>query len=166
MTLNTVNLKKKLIGLTLSLSIALTGAATITPHTTHAASTTTIANKVAATGKHYLGTPYKFGAKSGITSVFDCSSFTQYIFKKHGIKIPRSSKEQSKAGVYVSRKNLKPGDLIFSDTNRDGVINHVSLYIGNGKLLHTYRVGVGVTISTFKGSIWDHTYKTARRVIR
>ncbi len=57
------------------------------------------------------------------------------------------------------------GDLIFSDTNRDGVINHVSLYIGDGKILHTYRVGIGVTISEFEGSTWDKTYVTARRVI-
>jgi hypothetical protein len=54
---------------------------------------------------------------------------------------------------------------VFSDTNRDGRINHVSIYMGNGKLLHTYRVGVGVTMSNFAGSTWDKTFMGARRVL-
>jgi len=124
-----------------------------------------IADDVIATGKKFLGVPYLFGAASDRTDAFDCSSFTQYMFKQSGIHIPRSSRDQSKAGVYVPKSDLQPGDLVFSDTNRDGVINHVSLYIGNDKLLHTYRVGIGVTISDFKGSTWDKTYVTARRVI-
>ncbi|NBC68231.1 cell wall-associated hydrolase [Paenibacillus sacheonensis] len=144
---------------------------TLAPHETQAASVsassskTSLASKITATGKKYMGVPYKFGAKAGITSAFDCSSFIQYIFKKNGISLPRSSKSQSKVGVRVSKSNLRAGDLVFSDTNGDGIINHVSLYIGNGKLLHTYRVGVGVTISTFKGSTWDHRFVTARRVL-
>lgn len=166
-----LNNKKHMIGKTiagigLSLTIALGAGLVSAPQQAHAAvSSSTTASKVIATGKQYLGTTYKFGATAGITSAFDCSSFTQYIFKKNGVTLPRSSKDQSKVGTYVSRANLKAGDLIFSDTNRDGVINHVSLYIGNGKLLHTYKVGVGVTISTFAGSTWDKTYVTARRVL-
>jgi cell wall-associated NlpC family hydrolase len=170
MITNKTSMSRKLLAVTLGLSIAISGAAATlaAPHTTHAASSvssTTLANKIAATGKKYLGVPYKFGAKAGLTSVFDCSSFTQYIFKKNGISLPRSSKSQSKVGVKVSKSQLKAGDLVFSDTNGDGIINHVSLYIGDGKLLHTYRVGVGVTISTFKGSVWDHRFVTARRVL-
>lgn len=133
--------------------------------TVEAASKYTIAKRVINTGKKYMGRPYVFGAKSGRTSAFDCSSFTQFVYKQHGIKLPRSSRQQAKAGRYVSKKNLRAGDLIFSDTNRDGRINHVMIYMGNNKVLHTYRKGIGVTISKFKGSIWDRTYVTARRVI-
>ncbi|MUT67091.1 cell wall-associated hydrolase [Paenibacillus sp. NEAU-GSW1] len=155
---------KTIAGIGLSLSIALGSAAVAAPQQAHAAISSSKANAIIATGKSFLGKPYKFGAPSGITSSFDCSSFTQYVYKKHGISLPRSSKDQSKVGIKVSKANLKAGDLVFSDTNRDGVINHVSIYIGNGKLLHTYKVGIGVTISTFKGSAWDKTYVTARRV--
>ncbi|WP_307721769.1 C40 family peptidase [Paenibacillus humicus] len=73
--------------------------------------------------------PYKFGASSGSTDAFDCSSFMQYIFKKNGIDLPRSSRQQAAVGTPVAKDRLQPGDLVFSDTNRDGVINHVSLYI-------------------------------------
>ncbi|HEY2493434.1 MAG TPA: C40 family peptidase [Paenibacillus sp.] len=156
---------KLLVGATLSLSIVLSAGTMFTNTNSAYAANSSIADNVITTGKQFLGVPYQFGAKSNRTSAFDCSSFTQYVFKQSGINIPRSSKQQSNVGIFVSRGQLQPGDLVFSDTNRDGVINHVSLYIGNGKLLHTYRVGIGVTISNFAGSTWDKTYVTARRVL-
>lgn len=158
---------KLLVGTTLSLTIAFSAGTMFTnTHSAYAATASaSIADNVIATGKQFLGVPYQFGASSNRTNAFDCSSFTQHVFKQNGISIPRSSKQQSKAGNFVPRAQLQPGDLVFSDTNRDGVINHVSLYIGNGQLLHTYRVGIGVTISKFAGSTWDRTYVTARRVL-
>ncbi|KKC46496.1 hypothetical protein VE23_04165 [Paenibacillus sp. D9] len=162
--------RTKLLGVALSLSMAFSGAMLLDPNTTHAAAANGNANAstadaVVATGMQYLGVPYKFGASSGSTDAFDCSSFMQYIFKKNGIDLPRSSRQQAAVGTPVAKDRLQPGDLVFSDTNRDGVINHVSLYIGDGKLLHTYRVGIGVTVSTFAGSTWDNTFVTARHVL-
>ena len=157
----------KVLGISLSIMVAFSGSMLVAPQSAHASvSSTSVANNVIATGKKYLGTKYRFGAQSGKTNAFDCSSFTQYVYKRNGISLPRSSKDQSKVGKYVPKSQLKAGDLIFSDTNRDGKINHVSIYIGNGKVMHTYKVGVGVTISNFKGSTWDKTYVTARRVIK
>lgn len=163
-----IRIAKMIAAITLGLAIAFTGVTIAAPQSADAASSTSAsskASKIIATGKKYLGVPYVFGAKAGRTDAFDCSSFVQYVYKKNGISLPRTSRQQAKVGVRVSKSNLKPGDLVFSDTNRDGVINHVSIYIGNGKLLHTYRKGIGVTISTFKGSVWDRTFVTARRVI-
>ncbi|WP_081667556.1 C40 family peptidase [Paenibacillus pinihumi] len=151
------------LSLTLMLSGSLAGAL---PAAYAATNSTSKANTVISTGKQFLGVDYKFGATSGRTDEFDCSSFTQYVFKKIGIDLPRTSKEQAKEGVKVSRDQLQPGDLIFSDTNRDGVINHVGIYMGNDKTLQTYRKGIGVTISDFSGSVWDDTFVTARRVIK
>lgn len=158
---------KTVMGISLSFCIALSGTAMAAPQQAHAASASAsaVANDIIATGKSFLGVPYRFGAESGRTDQFDCSSFTQYVFKKHGIELPRSSREQAAAGVKVSKNELQPGDLVFSDTNRDGKINHVSIYMGEDKLLHTYKVGVGVTITDFSGSAWDKTFVTARRVI-
>ncbi|WII39907.1 C40 family peptidase [Paenibacillus thiaminolyticus] len=158
---------KTVAGISLSFMIALSGTVMAAPQQAQAASASasTVADNIIATGKAFLGVPYHFGAKSGRTDQFDCSSFTQYVFKKHGIELPRSSREQAAAGVKVSKNDLQPGDLVFSDTNRDGKINHVSIYMGGDKLLHTYKVGVGVTISDFSGSTWDKTFVTARRVI-
>ena len=168
---------KAVLGATLGLTIAFSaGTMFAEGHTAHAATGTvqttaangaahSIADDVIATGQKFVGIRYVYGAESNRTDAFDCSSFTQYIFKQNGISIPRSSRQQAQVGEYVPKSQLQAGDLIFSDTNRDGVINHVSLYIGDGKILHTYRVGIGVTISEFEGSTWDKTYVTARRVI-
>jgi len=167
------NTKKKhiikiLVGISLSLSVVFSGSMLVTPQSAYAATSSTqssVSKKVIATGKQFLGTPYKFGATAGNKKAFDCSSFTQYVFKKNGMNIPRSSKQQAKIGKKVAKKQLQTGDLVFSDTNRDGAINHVAIYMGNGKILHTYKRGIGVTISNFKGSTWDKTFVTARRVI-
>lgn len=158
---------KTLTGVGLCLSIAFSGSVLLPSPQVHAAavSSSSVADGVIATGKQFLGVPYQFGASSGRTDAFDCSSFTQYVFKQNGIDLPRSSREQSQVGKPVSKDQLQPGDLVFSDTNHDGVINHVSIYIGNGQLLHTYRVGIGVTISDFAGSAWDKSFVSARRVI-
>ncbi|MFD2614288.1 C40 family peptidase [Paenibacillus gansuensis] len=155
-----------LLGVALTLSTGAAGLLTFVPAAHASAATASVtADNIIATGKQFLGTPYKFGAESMSTSSFDCSSFIQYVFMQNGIDLPRSSREQSKAGVHVSKNALQPGDLVFSDTDQDGELNHVSIYIGNDQLLHTYRVGIGVTVSQFSGSTWDNTYVTARRVL-
>jgi len=180
-TSKTNRIGKTFAGVGLSLAILFSGSALLTAQPASAAaaeaapdattdgtagvSTSTLADKIIATGKQYLGVDYEFGAKGGQTSTFDCSSFTQYVFKQNGIDLPRSSRQQAEVGTAVSKEDLQPGDLIFSDTNKDGVINHVSIYMGNGQVLQTYRVGIGVTISDFEGSVWDRTFVTARRVI-
>lgn len=159
---------KAAAGVGLCLSIVFSGSIALAGQPAHAAaasSDASVADKIIQTGEQFIGTPYQFGAKSGQTHSFDCSSFTQYVFKQNGIDLPRSSKQQAAAGTVVSKDQLQPGDLVFSDTNHDGVINHVSIYIGNDQLLHTYRVGIGVTISKFAGSAWDRGFVTARRVI-
>lgn len=118
------------------------------------------AQSIISTGKSYLNTPYKFGAPLGTTKVFDCSSFMATIFGKYGVKLPRSSAAQSKAGTFVPRSQLQPGDLVFFYSP----IHHVAVYIGNGKIMHTYGKP-GVTISDLNSGWWSKHYTTARRVL-
>lgn len=167
MTTNKKSIFNILTSVSLSLTIAFSGSMILTPQQAQAAtaSSASVTDNVIATGKQLIGVPYQFGSKNGSTRSFDCSAFTQYVFKQNGIHIPRSSRQQANAGTFVPKSQLQPGDLVFSDTNRDGVINHVAIYMGDGKIIHTYRVGIGVTISNFAGSTWDKTYVTARRVI-
>ncbi|MDF2659794.1 MAG: hydrolase, partial [Paenibacillus sp.] len=128
------------LAVTLSFSVLFSGGMFLNSNSAQAASTsasvsaTSKATKIINTGKKYMGVRYKFGAKTGNTSSFDCSSFTQYIFRQHGVNIPRSSKQQSKVGKFVPKSQLKPGDLVFFYSP----IHHVGIYIGNGKVMHTY----------------------------
>lgn len=118
-------------------------------------------------GKKYMGVRYQFGASTSTTRSFDCSSFTQFIFKKYGINLPRTSVAQSKVGKAVSRSNLKAGDLVFfsSGSRANGKnVTHVAVYMGSGKILHTYGKP-GVTVSSLNSGNWNKTYLKARRVL-
>lgn len=146
----------------IALSVLFAGVADIAPAKASAAtvSTSSKASKIVSKAKTYMGRPYKFGAKTGNTSSFDCSSFTQYLYKLYGVKLPRESAAQAKAGRYVSKANLKPGDLVFFYSP----IHHVGIYIGGGKIIHTYGKP-GVTIDTINSGWWKTHYATARRVL-
>lgn len=129
------------------------------------------ADRMIAAGFGFLGAPYVFGAKYGQTESFDCSSFLKTIFAGQGIKLPRESRDQSLEGTAVAKDELRRGDLVFFTTPKrrelQGVerIGHVALYIGDGMLLHTFRPGVGVTVSRLAGA-WENRFVTARRVLQ
>ena len=120
------------------------------------------ASKIVATAKQYIGVPYVWGGSS--PSGFDCSGFTQYVFNKHGIALPRTTDQQYKVGSYVSRSNLKAGDLVFlQNTYREG-ISHVGIYIGDGKMIHASS-SKGIVISDLSSSYYTKHYYGARRVL-
>lgn len=120
------------------------------------------AEKLIATAKQYIGVPYVWGGTS--PSGFDCSGFTYYVFKQHGITLNRNSASQYVHGSYVSKSNLQPGDLVFfANTYREG-ISHVGIYIGDGKFIHASS-SQGVTISLLSNSYWASHYYGARRVL-
>ncbi|MNB97719.1 Murein DD-endopeptidase MepS/Murein LD-carboxypeptidase precursor [compost metagenome] len=118
-------------------------------------------------GKNYMGTPYKFGASTSTTKVFDCSSFMKHIFKKYNVSLPRTAAAQSKVGTAVSKANLRVGDLVFFSSGSRATgknVTHVAVYAGNGKILHTYGKP-GVTVSDLNSGTWKKTYLKARRVL-
>ncbi|MGM7684912.1 C40 family peptidase [Cytobacillus sp. Hm23] len=95
------------------------------------------ADQVVSTGMKYIGASYLYGASVTRTDAFDCSSFTYRAFNENnGIKLPRTSVEQSKQGTPVAISDIRKGDLIFFDTNKDGVINHVSIVVDSDTILH------------------------------
>lgn len=128
-----------------------------------ASAATSKADKVIAAGKKYLGVKYQYGAPAGVTYAFDCSSFTQYIFKKIGISLPRTSSSQATKGVKVAKSELKKGDLVFFKSPGSSKISHVAVYVGSNKLLHAS--GKAVKISNLNSSYWKKNYVTARRVL-
>ncbi len=120
--------------------------------------------KITSVAKKKLGRRYVWGA-TGTKNTFDCSGFTKYVYKKNGINIPRTSINQSKYGKYVSRKDLKKGDLIFFDTSkqRKGYVNHVGIYLGNGKFIHASSAKKKVVITSLNKNFYSKRYKGARR---
>ncbi|GAA3401955.1 NlpC/P60 family protein [Paenibacillus hodogayensis] len=127
-------------------------------------------NDVISTAKRYLGISYLFGAdpypKSG---KFDCSTFTQYVYGKKGITLPRTARAQARQGVLTSRKLLRKGDLLFfyvpGRFKSDKTIGHVGIYMGNNEMIHSSPApDNGVQISNINQAYWKKTFLTAKRV--
>jgi len=123
---------------------------------------------VLATGEQYVGTRYTYGGETPRAG-FDCSGFVQYVFGRHGIELPRTSREQGGAGwkLPAGTSALRPGDLMFFST-MGGVIDHVAIYAGEGRILHSSRGGGGVLyddLSSSRGQWFLERHVSSRRVI-
>ncbi len=123
-----------------------------------------ISAKITSLAKKKLGRRYVWGA-TGERNTFDCSGFTKYVYKKNGINLPRRAIAQSKYGKYVPRSKLKKGDLIFFDTSKHhrGYVNHVGIYLGNGKFIHASSAKKKVVITSLHKAFYSQRYKGARR---
>ncbi len=101
-------------------------------------------------GEQYLGTPYVYGGTS-LTGGIDCSSFVQQCYASAGFSLPRTSREQATRGTQISLAEAKPGDLLFY-ADATGTIDHVVMYLGDGKILHAALSLGQVTISKYNYS--------------
>ena len=98
--------------------------------------------------KQFVGNPYVWGGVS-LTNGTDCSGFTMSIYKKYGISLPHHAASQAQLGTKIDISSAQPGDLIFYAKN--GSINHVAMYIGNGQVIHASSPKTGIKIS-----IWNY----------
>lgn len=115
---------------------------------------------IVSTAQNFLGVPYVFGGTT--PKGFDCSGLVQYVFKQHGVSIPRLADEQYKLGKEVKRNQLTAGDLVFFTTYAAGV-SHCGIYVGDGKFLHAS--SHGVRIDSLDNEYWKPRFVGARKVV-
>ena len=103
------------------------------------------------------GSPYVWGGNG--PNVFDCSGYTRYVFRQHGVSLPRTAASQMGVGTSVSRSQLQPGDLVFFSYG-SGSIDHVGIYVGNNSYIHAPQSGDVVKVSVIRSG-----YVGARRIV-
>ena len=132
---------------------------------------TQLLSNIGTVTSKYIGRPYRSGS-TGPNS-FDCSGFVTYIFnqyyadylKEKQIHLPRRSSDMANIGTNVSKSELEPGDLVFFNNGRGGAINHVGIFIGEEKFIHSaYSNRRGIVISSLNESVFIKTYVKGVRI--
>ena len=95
----------------------------------------------------FVGNRYVWGGTS-LTNGVDCSGFTMRVMEKFGVSLPHYSGSQAQMGKKVTSATMKPGDLIFY-AGSNGKVNHVAIYIGNGRIVHAASRRSGIKTSTW-----------------
>lgn len=134
-----------------------TTASTKTKTITESTSTSQTGNSVVSYAKQFLGCKYVYGGTS--SSGFDCSGFTQYVYKNFGVNLNRTAAAQYSNGQSVT--SLQAGDLVMF--GKSG-INHVGIYIGGNSFIHAANKSQGVRIDTLSTGYYKTNYVGARRI--
>lgn len=118
----------------------------VTSTTDGSSSTSSLRQQIVDYALQFVGNPYVYGGTS-LTNGTDCSGFTQSVLANFGINISRTAGAQSQGGTPVDLNNLEPGDLLYYEGNGDYGIGHVTMYIGDGKVVHASSSSTGIIVS-------------------
>ena len=115
----------------------------------------------ARTAERFVGIPYRWGGDTVVDGM-DCSGFVRAVYNLCGVSIPRTSREQFKTGAPVGKSELLDGDLVFFGAS-DDKINHVGIYVGDGRFVHAPRRGEDIRITSIDDTYFEKRFVGARR---
>lgn len=157
--------------LALLLALGFLTACSSTPHTRdydtapdaapHARADGDAAARAAEHARNMVGKPYVYGGNS--PRGFDCSGLVQYSYERAGVSVPRTTRSQLEAGLPVTARALRTGDLVFFD-QEGRKFSHVGIYIGDGRFVHAPSSGKRVRIDRLEERYWQQHFVAARRI--
>lgn len=112
----------------------------------------------------FLGCPYRWGGT--VASGFDCSGLMMTVYRLNGLILPRTAAEQFGHGKKVSKRRLKPGDLVFFRTAGGRRISHVGIYIGDGEFIHAPGRGKSVRKASLTDDFYDDSFAGGRTYLK
>jgi cell wall-associated NlpC family hydrolase len=115
----------------------------------------------ARTAERFVGIPYRWGGENVVDGM-DCSGFVRAVYNLCGLSIPRTSRDQFKAGDAVAKEELQDGDLVFFGSS-ENAINHVGIYVGSGRFVHAPRRGEDIRVTSVDESYFEKRFVGARR---
>lgn len=116
------------------------------------------------TARSQLGTPYHRAGRSPSTG-FDCSGFVQWVYARHGVRLPRRTEDQLHVGRPVSKSQMRAGDLVFFMPSRKSSSLHVGIFDGHGGFIHSPSPGGRVREESLLAPYWRTSYYAANRVL-
>lgn len=102
-----------------------------------------IGSEIVNYAMNFLGVPYVWGGST--PSGFDCSGFTQYVYRQFGIYISRTTYTQMYDGKRISRSELIPGDMVFFGSYN--APHHVGIYVGGNQYIHAPYTGTVIQVN-------------------
>ncbi len=140
----------------------------VVPPSAHAASLgkdaisrNALRNEIVETARGFIGMPYRWGGTSPDKG-FDCSGLVMAVYYLNGINLPRTSREQYRAGKPLPQNDLSEGDLVFFDTAGRDRVSHVGIYMGDGQFIHAPGSGKTIRTDSLSSTYYAPRYKGGR----
>ena len=118
-------------------------------------------NEIVETAESFIGLPYRWGGSS-VDDGFDCSGLAMAVYRLNGLNLPRSSREQYRAGIPIKQSQLKRGDLVFFATSKRKKVSHVGIYTGDNKFIHAPGKGKKIRIASLSNRYFRTRYAGAK----
>ncbi|MHC1713158.1 MAG: C40 family peptidase [Solidesulfovibrio sp.] len=119
---------------------------------------------VVDTARSQIGVPYRAAGQSPDAG-FDCSGFIQWVYARHGVRLPRRTEDQLRVGRPVAKSELRAGDLVFFMPSAKSASLHVGIFDGHGGFIHSPSSGGRVREESLITPYWRATYYASNRVL-
>lgn len=122
-------------------------------------------DEIVDTAQSFIGLPYQWGSCS-LDAPLDCSGLVMAVYQLNGMNVPRTSEDQYKSGMPVTKDLLEKGDLVFFATSSTGRVSHVGIFIGGDMFIHAPGTGKTICADSLSGTYYRERFYGACTYLR